>query len=317
MVFDRVGAQVRGWLVGLFVQAIRNVSNEGDRADIVMWLMTAREIVGKDAPMSEKVPALYSTMSARRTAGFFMNSVTETVRNYRSADLPLSVKLAIPATLLAAPLMGGQGAGVAALGSAIGVPVLLIVFLGVAGLTAIIEALIGSKDARTHIELVVALIVRDEALRRSSAALKKAMQAEPSDPHQFDMPEDAAEIEGRLLAMDPFDFERHVMAFFERAGFQAWVTKKSNDFGVDGFAKREDGVVVVQCKRYALDNRVGRPAVQQFKGVVEENGAVAGYIVTTSGFTDEASQSAAMADKIRLVDGCEIIRWHSEPPSFD
>lgn len=59
-------------------------------------------------------------------------------------------------------------------------------------------------------------------------------------------------------------------------------------------------------------NPVGRPAIKQFKGVVEEQGAFRGYFVTTSRFTNEATESAAKSDRIRLVDGAELVRWHRE-----
>ena len=39
------------------------------------------------------------------------------------------------------------------------------------------------------------------------------------------------------------------------------VTPRSNDFGVDGCVFHLDGIIVVQCKRYASDNAVGRPPI--------------------------------------------------------
>lgn len=71
------------------------------------------------------------------------------------------------------------------------------------------------------------------------------------------------------------------MSFFLAADKVAQATKKSNDMGGDGFARHPDGLIVVQCKRYGPANLVGRPAVQQFKGVIKENDALRGYLVTT------------------------------------
>lgn len=59
------------------------------------------------------------------------------------------------------------------------------------------------------------------------------------------------------------------MSYFADEGHPTGLTTRSNDFGVDGFVFHPDGVVVVQCKRYSLDNPVGRPAIQQFKGVFD------------------------------------------------
>ena len=36
-----------------------------------------------------------------------------------------------------------------------------------------------------------------------------------------------------------------------------------------------------------------------------------GYFVTTSRFTDEATESASKSDRIVLVDGDELLRWHT------
>lgn len=77
-------------------------------------------------------------------------SVSEAVSNYRKSDLPLSMKIALPATLAAVPLVGGQAAGIAAFGGAFGVPVLSLVFLGTAGITSIIETIVTDPEARPH-----------------------------------------------------------------------------------------------------------------------------------------------------------------------
>jgi restriction endonuclease Mrr len=72
----------------------------------------------------------------------------------------------------------------------------------------------------------------------------------------------------------------------------------------------------VQCKRYSPDNPVGRPALQQFKGVIEETQAFRGYMVTTSRFTLDAAKSAEMSDKIALVSMEDLIIWHDVGPTF-
>lgn len=58
------------------------------------------------------------------------------------------MKIALPATLAAIPLVGGHAAGIAAFGGALGVPVLLLIFLGTAGITSIIEAAVTNPEAR-------------------------------------------------------------------------------------------------------------------------------------------------------------------------
>lgn len=307
---------LKRWLIGLFVKTINGVSKEEDRLDVLEWLVQSREIVGGDGSRKEKFLGLYRLLDTRKAARIALHGVVEGVKNYKQADMPLAVKLSVPVTLLAAPFVGAHGVGVAALGGAVGLPALLLLFLGTAGISAIIDSCIKSKDVRAQIGSIALFIAQDEILRRTSAAMQKAMRDHPLEATRFEVPAEEIALRNRLHAMDPFDFERHVMSFFGSAGMLAWVTKKSNDMGVDGFARHPDGLIVVQCKRYSPGKLVGSPAVQQFKGVIEENDALRGYLITTSGFSTAAGQSADCSQKVRLVDMDALVQWHDTPPDL-
>ena len=305
---------IRNWIIGMFAGAIRHVVSPTDRIAAIQWLAHCRAVVARSTTPIEKLRELNALTDSRAVAQTITHSVTSGVKGYRNARLPLSVKIAIPATLAALPLIGAQGAGIAAFGTAIGLPVLLLIFIGVTGITAIIEAIVSDPAARPQIAAIIEIIIEDERLRRASAELKAAMRDRPADPLRAAMPEDPHGVADALGRMDPYAFERHVMSFFQAAGLVAWVTPPSNDFGIDGWALHDQGRILVQCKRNAPANRVGRPTVQQFKGVLEEQDAFRGYLVTTSSFTDEATESAAKNDKIRLIDIVELVGWHCTPP---
>lgn len=313
----RAKGVVRSWLVDVFATTIRRVVAPEHRQGAIDWLVRARDVVG-DTSLSkiDKARALQSSLDAKASMVAVGGAVTKMVKDYRTAPLPLAVKVALPATLAALPLVGGQAAGIAAFGGAVGVPVALLIFLGVSGITAVIEAVARDPAQASHIAGVIAAIIEDERLRRTSAAMKAAMREQPADPARFAMPAEDGALRNELLAMDPFDFERHVMSFFQRAGLEAWTTRKSNDLGVDGFALHAEGLIIVQCKRNAPDNRVGRPLVQQFKGVAEEQGAWRAYLVTTSEFTGEARASAALSDRLVLATMADLVGWHRSPPAF-
>jgi restriction system protein len=302
--------------VGVFASAINRSTRSEDRFLAIRWLDQSRDVVASDASSVQKLKQLNALINSRTTIKVIAKSVSEAASNYRKSNLPLSMKIALPATLAAIPLVGGHAAGIAAFGGALGVPVLLLVFLGTAGITSIIEAVVTSPEARTHIAEIIDVIIEDERLRQTSAQMKAAMREQPMDPTRFAMPVEEMAIRQHLLGMDPFNFEQHSMSFFHRAGLEAWATRKSNDFGADGFAVHPDGLIVVQCKRNSPANKVGRPTIQQFKGVVEEQNAHRGYIITTSTFTEDAIESAALASKIELVAMDDLVRWHAEPPIF-
>jgi len=306
-----IAGSIRDWLIKLLVKAIQSCSTEQDRLEVISWLALVREVLANPSlSVQGKSKDVYRLIDSKKTVQIMFRSVVKAVENYKNSDLPLPVKIAIPATLTAAAVIGGQGAGIAAFGGAIGMPVLLLIFLGAAGITAIIEAFFSKSESRDYISIIMAMIARDEVLRRTKKSLRDAMTSEPAEPKFSVMPDEENSLREKLIGMDPYDFERHIMSFFQNNGMLAWVTKKSNDAGVDGFARHPDGLIIVQCKRYAPENPVGRPVVQQFKGVIEENEAWRGYIVTTSYFTNDAEESAAKNEKIFLADMNTLVEWH-------
>lgn len=307
---------IRQWLIGCFASAVKRTTRVEDRVLAVQWLSDSRDVIASDLRSVEKFRKLNTLISSRAVITAIAKSVSEAVSNYRKSDLPLPMKIALPATLAAIPMVGGHAAGIAAFGGALGVPVLLLIFLGTAGITSIIEAIVVNPQGRPHIAEVIDAIVQDERLRRASAKMKAAMKEQPMDPTRFAVPSEELALRTYLANMDPFQFERHTMSFFDAAGLEAWATRKSNDLGADGFAIHPDGLIVVQCKRNAPENKVGHPTIQQFKGVIEEQGALRGYIVTTSLFTDEAMESARVSRKVVLVDMDVLVGWHTDAPTF-
>lgn len=303
---------VRSGVVAALVAGIRSVSNERDRDEVIRWFVNSREILAAGSPVKETARDLYQSVDTLRFAKILGNTVATSVSNYRGSNLPLSLKVALPATAIGAAFFGMKGAGLVALGHGIGLPVVLLLFLGTAGVTAVVEAFIKDRNVRDPLTRLLLTFVAFETARRAKKELLDAMRADAMVPKRADIPDDAEKILAVLMEMDPVEFERHVMSFLETAGHPTGLTARSNDFGVDGYVFHPDGVVVVQCKRYRADNAVGRPDIQQFKGVIEEQRAYRGYFVTTSRFTAEAIESAEKSDRVHLIDGAELVRWHKE-----
>ncbi|MET9348369.1 restriction endonuclease [Streptomyces termitum] len=122
------------------------------------------------------------------------------------------------------------------------------------------------------------------------------------------------------LAVDPDGFEHTVAALCARDGCSpVEVVGGAGDLGADVIATAPDGVrVVLQCKQYAEDHRVGSPDLQRFGGtcyaVHEADVAV---LVTTSSFTEPALEYAASCG-IVCVDGTELAAWTAStaPPPW-
>jgi len=105
------------------------------------------------------------------------------------------------------------------------------------------------------------------------------------------------ELLALLFQLSPQRFERLILDLLSAMGYgggnieRGSLTKATGDGGIDGII-HEDALgldaVYIQAKRYAEDNRVGRPDVQRFIGSLTGEGATKGVFVTTSDFSREA-----------------------------
>lgn len=121
-----------------------------------------------------------------------------------------------------------------------------------------------------------------------------------------------------LKDISPVRFERLILDLLSAMGYGggdlsgALMTRTSGDGGIDGII-HEDALgldaVYIQAKRYAPENKVGRPAIQQFVGSLNGEGATKGVFVTTSDFSKEARDYLnKVQHRIVLIDGQELAR---------
>ncbi|MDO5516192.1 MAG: restriction endonuclease [Clostridium sp.] len=81
----------------------------------------------------------------------------------------------------------------------------------------------------------------------------------------------------RVLASDSAFFEKLVVELLIKMGYggsdpkSGFVTPRSNDGGIDGVINEDKlglDKIYIQAKRYAVDNRIDRPKLQQFVGAI-------------------------------------------------
>jgi len=106
-------------------------------------------------------------------------------------------------------------------------------------------------------------------------------------------------------------FEKIVTDLLEKIGYgEGRVTQASNDGGIDGIIKTDPlgfDPILIQAKRYSLDNKVGRPEIQRFAGAL---GSVSrGVFITTSSFQKTAIDWARNYPHATLVliDGKQLV----------
>jgi len=93
------------------------------------------------------------------------------------------------------------------------------------------------------------------------------------------------------------EFEGLITRLLEHMGFRAGMTKASGDGGIDIVATLDQPLIggryLIQCKRYAPDSPVGAATVREFCGALTaDRRAVKGILITTSGFTAQATEFA-------------------------
>jgi hypothetical protein len=108
----------------------------------------------------------------------------------------------------------------------------------------------------------------------------------------------------RVDTMEGAEFEEYVAAVLRARGYQASLTKKTGDFGVDIVAVKGGVSTGIQCKRQAT--AVGAAAVQQVVAGAVYYGCTEVMVVTNRSFT-RAARELAQLHRCRLVGRDELL----------
>jgi HJR/Mrr/RecB family endonuclease len=99
---------------------------------------------------------------------------------------------------------------------------------------------------------------------------------------------------GHLRSMQPRNFEELIAELFDGFGFRVELTQPTRDGGRDIIAIGNHHIAaskyLIECKRYAESNKVGISPVRSLYGVVTDERATKGILVTTSSFTNDAEE---------------------------
>jgi restriction system protein len=159
---------------------------------------------------------------------------------------------------------------------------------------------------------------------------KTEEQPESDAPPVLSTPEEALESAYNQLRADlevdvldqvrsasPSFFERLVVELLVRMGYGGSLRDagqrvgKSGDGGIDGIIKEDRlglDVIYIQAKRW--EAAVGRPEIQKFAGALQGVRARKGVFITTSSFSNDATEFVARIDsKIVLIDGVTLSRY--------
>jgi HJR/Mrr/RecB family endonuclease len=120
-------------------------------------------------------------------------------------------------------------------------------------------------------------------------------------------------IVGHLHVFSPEQFEYLVGTLYDDMGYEAAVTQKSSDAGVDVWAQRNGERVAIQVKQNSEGNTVGRPVLQKISSTIAKGDADQAVVVTSSTFADTAETYARdFGTNMELIDGDKLVRMLSE-----
>ena len=129
-----------------------------------------------------------------------------------------------------------------------------------------------------------------------------------------------SEVLSSVKETSPSFFERLVVDLLVKMGYggsrqdAGKALGKSGDGGIDGIINEDRlglDVIYIQAKRW--EGSVGRPEIQKFAGALQGQRARKGVFITTSFFTKEAIEYAALIEsKIILIDGAHLSRLMAE-----
>lgn len=105
---------------------------------------------------------------------------------------------------------------------------------------------------------------------------------------------------------NPTDFEALCADLFNRLGYDAELTPRTNDGGYDILLYAGAERIIVECKCYAEAHKVGRPSIQKLVGANRLVLAERMLFITTSGFSNAAVTYAEQAG-VELIDGHALI----------
>lgn len=124
-------------------------------------------------------------------------------------------------------------------------------------------------------------------------------------------------------SLHPRAFEELVAELLTREGADVKLTSPTRDGGRDVLVYQQTSIgshfYLVECKRYAPDRPVGVSIIRGFYGVIAQERATGGLLVTTSAFTASAvSFQKAIKHQLSLKDYSEVAAWirrHNQQPS--
>jgi hypothetical protein len=122
---------------------------------------------------------------------------------------------------------------------------------------------------------------------------RKEIWATPEQVREWKFIE--VDLDNNFRKLSPHEFEKATADLFKKLTYEVELLPFIGDYGADLIVKKDDNIILVQCKKYGGKNRVGAPDVQRTLGSMHRYNANKAILVTTSDFTRQARIQASNA----------------------
>jgi|ERR1051325_114497 hypothetical protein len=117
-----------------------------------------------------------------------------------------------------------------------------------------------------------------------------------------------------IFKLSPRQFEELVAHLLRTQGYEVELTRASKDDGRDILVAVPQTLgnflYLVECKHYSQENRVGVRRVRELYGIVEQQRATAGVLITTSSFTRAARAFQKPVERrLSLREYDDLVKW--------
>lgn len=160
---------------------------------------------------------------------------------------------------------------------------------------------IGKCYVCTEERLKTSRIVAEAEAKRQESSRLFAASGELHDQEIEALRMQSLVFPSTYYELDPQRFEDAIADLFRRLGYTVTQTPYSNDRGKDAIAWKDGEKVLIECKRYGENRKIGRRDLQVFVAAMKEEGAGSGFYINTGSFAATA-RTYASSNGITLVD---------------
>jgi HJR/Mrr/RecB family endonuclease len=132
-----------------------------------------------------------------------------------------------------------------------------------------------------------------------SIYLTRSNYKNENDPKKYSLNRQLKLISDSIDAMDGFQFEQFIAEIFRLSGLNAKTTGKTRDGGKDVIVKDKNGIMYIECKHYAEENKITVNLMHKLISACVVDNVKRGLFITTSNFSYE---SISLAERCKQVD---------------